>query len=61
MLEEVIGDTAGSPFELNPDKHTDFELMGADVGFTDDTVCTVAIADWVNKGCPDNLTAILQR
>lgn len=60
MLGAVIGDIVGSPFEFSPYKHTDFELFGVEADFTDDTVCTVAVADWVNQGCPDNLAAILQ-
>lgn len=60
MLGAVIGDMVGSPFELKPYKYTDFELLGGDADFTDDTVCTVAVADWVNQGCPDNLAAVLQ-
>ena len=31
-----------------------------DSDFTDDTICTVAIADWVLQGCNDNLSSILQ-
>lgn len=60
MLGAVIGDIVGSPFEFNPNKRTDSELIGADAGFTDDTVCTVADADWVNRDCQDNLAAVLQ-
>lgn len=60
MLGAVIGDIIGSPFEFNPVKQKDFMLFGHESGFTDDTVCTVAVADWVNRGCQEDLARILQ-
>lgn len=47
MLGAIIGDIVGSRFEFNNYKKTDFELFHPDCTFTDDTVCTVAVADWL--------------
>ena len=60
MLGAVIGDIAGSRFEFDNYRHTDFDIFSPDSDFTDDTICTVAIADWVLQGCNDNLASILQ-
>nr|WP_315039830.1 ADP-ribosylglycohydrolase family protein [uncultured Neisseria sp.] len=60
MLGAVIGDIAGSRFEFDNYRHTDFDIFSPDSDFTDDTICTVAIADWVLQGCNNNLASILQ-
>lgn len=60
MLGTVIGDIAGSRFEFDNYRHTDFDIFSTDSDFTDDTICTVAIADWVSQGCNDHLASILQ-
>jgi ADP-ribosylglycohydrolase len=45
MLGAIAGDIIGSIYEAAPIKTKDFPLFGRGVSFTDDTVCTVAIAD----------------
>lgn len=45
MLGAIIGDIVGSAFEFNPTNDYDFELFKEGCGFTDDTICTVAVAD----------------
>lgn len=47
MLGAIIGDIVGSRFEFNNHRSTDFELFHPDCTFTDDTICTVAIANWL--------------
>jgi ADP-ribosylglycohydrolase len=49
MLGAIIGDIAGSRFEFNNHLSTDFQLFTKDCAFTDDTICTVAIADALLK------------
>jgi len=49
MLGAIIGDIVGSRFEFNNHLSTDFELFTADCGFTDDTICTIAIAEALIK------------
>lgn len=47
MLGAIIGDIAGSIYEWNPIKTKNFELFNKNCHFTDDTVMTVAISDWL--------------
>lgn len=50
MLGAIIGDIAGSRFEFNPTNDYDFELFTGECGFTDDSICTIAVADALLKG-----------
>jgi ADP-ribosylglycohydrolase len=50
MLGAIAGDVIGSIYEAAPLKTKDFPLFGRGVRFTDDTVCTVAIADALLQG-----------
>ena len=50
MLGAIIGDTAGSRFEFNPTNDYNFELFTDECGFTDDTICTCAVADALLNG-----------
>ena len=45
MLGAIIGDIVGSRFEFGPTPEKDFELFTDECSYTDDTICTVAIAD----------------
>jgi ADP-ribosylglycohydrolase len=50
MLGAIAGDIVGSIYEAAPIKTKDFPLFRHGVRFTDDTVCTVAIADALLSG-----------
>ncbi|TWT66430.1 ADP-ribosylglycohydrolase family protein [Allorhodopirellula solitaria] len=51
MIGAIVGDVIGSCFERSPTKRTDFELFSEDSCFTDDSVLTIAVADWLlHKG-----------
>ncbi len=50
MIGAIAGDVAGSIHEGSPRKSKDFELFGARHRFTDDTVLTVAVAEWILDG-----------
>ena len=50
MLGAMIGDIAGSKYEFNNTFDYDFEMFGEGCDFTDDTICTVAIADAILNG-----------
>lgn len=50
MLGAIIGDIVGSRYEFNPTNDYNFELFGTGVSFTDDTVCTIAVADAIIRG-----------
>ena len=45
MLGAIIGDIVGSRFEFDETPEVGFELFTDDCDYTDDTICTVAIAD----------------
>jgi len=50
MLGAIIGDIAGSRWEFNPTNDYDFEMFSEGNSFTDDTICTVAVADALLHG-----------
>ena len=52
MLGAIIGDIVGSRFEFSKQTTSDFELFTPDCNFTDDTICTVAIADAILHNQP---------
>ena len=45
MLGAIIGDIAGSRYEFDPTNNYNFELFTGECDFTDDTICTIAVAD----------------
>jgi len=45
MLGAIIGDIVGSRWEFDPTNDYDFEWLSSENGYTDDTICTVAVAD----------------
>jgi ADP-ribosylglycohydrolase len=50
MLGAIAGDIIGSVYEAAALKSTRFPLFDTDSSFTDDTVLTVAVADWLLHG-----------
>ncbi|PID90383.1 MAG: ADP-ribosylglycohydrolase [Bacteroidetes bacterium] len=50
MLGAIVGDIVGSRFEFNNTKRTDFRLLTPQCGYTDDTICTVAVAEAMLRG-----------
>ena len=47
MLGAIIGDIAGSTFEFNNTKDYNFPLFAEESNFTDDSICTIAVAEWL--------------
>ena len=45
MLGAIIGDIVGSRFEFGPAPEKGFKLITPECSYTDDTICTIAIAD----------------
>lgn len=45
MLGAIIGDIVGSRWEFNPTNDYCFKWLSPENSFTDDTICTVAVAD----------------
>ena len=52
MLGAIIGDIVGSIYEWNPIKTKDFNLFHPRRYFTDDSVCTAAVADILLHNLP---------
>lgn len=50
MLGAIAGDIIGSVHEFAATKTKDFPLFGPESRFTDDTVLTVAMAEWILTG-----------
>lgn len=47
ILGAIVGDIVGSTREWNNVKNEDFELLPVGSRFTDDTVMTLAVAEWL--------------
>ena len=47
MLGAIIGDIVGSCYEFNSIKTTEFDLFQAQSRYTDDSVMTMAVAEWL--------------
>ncbi len=45
MIGAIIGDIVGSRFEFNNHRSKEFELFTSECSYTDDTICTIAVAD----------------
>ena len=50
MIGAIIGDIVGSRFEFGDPPQKGFELFTQECNYTDDTICTVAVADAVLRG-----------
>lgn len=53
MLGAIIGDIAGSRFELSNYREKDFEIFHRDSFYTDDSVMTIAVCDALLRSAPD--------
>jgi len=50
MIGAIAGDIIGSIYEFDNHKSKDFPLFGRGCAFTDDTLCTIAVADCLITG-----------
>lgn len=50
MIGAIIGDIVGSTYEFHNTNDYNFELFPKGSSYTDDTICTIAIADAILKG-----------
>lgn len=50
MLGAIFGDIAGSVYEFHNIKTTQFELFSRATTYTDDSILTIAVADWLMSG-----------
>ncbi len=60
MLGAIAGDILGSRFERYGVKSKDFPLFPEGSRFTDDTVLTIACADWLMRARDDSFAPILR-
>ena len=60
MIGAIIGDIVGSVYEFDNIKTKDFPLFSENSRFTDDTVCTIAVADILLHG-KEPATAMVER
>lgn len=60
MLGAIIGDIIGSRWEFNATNEYDFELFSNENNFTDDTICTIGVADALLHGS-DNYGAYIHK
>jgi len=61
MLGAIAGDIIGSVWEGQLRNRRDAPIFAARSTFTDDTVCTVAVADWILGGAGNDLATIMRR
>ncbi len=52
IIGSIIGDIIGSIYESHNCLSTEFDLFTSYSNFTDDTVMTIAVADWLLSGVP---------
>ena len=50
MIGSIIGDIVGSIYEFGNIKTKDFEFLSDECSFTDDSILTIATADWILNG-----------
>ena len=50
MIGSLIGDIVGSIYEFGNIKTKDFEFFNSKGSYTDDSILTVATADWILNG-----------
>ncbi len=50
MIGAIIGDIVGSIYEFDNVKTTNFPLFSRESSYTDDSIMTVAVADWLLHG-----------
>ena len=59
MIGAIAGDIIGSAYEFHPTKDVDFTLFTNNSRLTDDTVMTIAVAEWILTG--DDLVTLMQK
>ncbi len=63
IIGAIAGDVIGSAYEFNPTRDYNFELFTPKSTFTDDTVLTMANAQWLlddEQHTHERLVAIMQ-
>jgi len=50
MIGAILGDIAGSIYEFDNIKTMDFPLFGPGTEYTDDSILSIAVAEWILRG-----------
>ena len=58
MLGAIIGDVVGSVYEFDNTKDYNFKMFSSGSSFTDDSILTVAVAEWAMKDKTFSLTTL---
>lgn len=58
MLGAIIGDTVGSVYEFHNIKTMNFPLFSPESNYTDDSIMTMAVADWLLKDPTHGMDAL---
>ena len=64
MLGAIIGDIVGSVYEFNNTKRADFPFFSERCSYTDDSIMTIAVAEWLltdNEHTHESLERIMIR
>ena len=61
MLGALIGDIAGSTFEFANTKDYNFPLFAKGSNYTDDSICSFAVAEWLIEDKENLSRKVLER
>lgn len=61
LMGAILGDIAGSIYEFDPHKSTDINLQDKRMDYTDDTIMTIAVADWILNEKRHTMNGLVER
>lgn len=61
LMGAILGDIAGSIYEFDPHKSTDINLQDKRMDYTDDTIMTIAVADWILNDKRHTMNGLVER
>ena len=61
LMGAILGDIVGSIYEFDPHKATDINLQDKRMDYTDDTIMTIAVADWILNDKRHTMNGLVER
>lgn len=61
LMGAILGDIAGSIYEFDPHKATDINLQDKRMDYTDDTIMTIAVTDWILNDKRHTMNGLVER
>ena len=61
LMGAILGDIAGSIYEFDSHKSTDINLQDKRMDYTDDTIMTIAVADWILNDKRHTMNGLVER